>query len=331
MKRKLLIGIFIALLLFVGCSAWENAYEQAGAVSLKVVSIDGPSALSLIKAMAPEIKPSPKLGDTVRYTFMRDEEALYSELLKDDVDIAIVPTDLAMKLFEAGESYKLAAIITEGYLYVLGNEDSAITLADLEGKKVRVLNEFSAADIIFKALLNHQRLEPGKDLKLSYISGGEALIEDATGEKADYIILPEPWVTAFLHENSNFSIVMDLQSEWSKVYGERLPIPQTCLIVREETITSKNEAWTFFLEDYETSIEWVNAHPDKTAELVERFEIGISEASTEDIISRSHLIFMDTAEIKPAIQRYLNAFTQGSPEGSEGKLPDETFYYLKEQ
>lgn len=57
MKQRLIIGLLIVIFLLSGCSAWENAYEKAGSSSFKVVSMKGPSALSFIKAMEPEIKP----------------------------------------------------------------------------------------------------------------------------------------------------------------------------------------------------------------------------------------------------------------------------------
>lgn len=326
MKRKLLIGIFLAAVLSAGCSLWENAYEQASGVSLNVVSIDGPSALGLVKAMSPEIEPSLALGDTVQYTFLSEKEALYTKLLEEEVDAAVVPTELAFKLFETSESYKFAAITTEGNLYVVGKTGSAVGFSEMEGKEIRILDASSPADVIFKSLLRHHGLDPVKMLTLSYSSGGEALIEDAALGTIDFFVMPEPWVTAFLNENRPFSVVMDLQVEWSKIQGEGMPVPQTCLIVREETITDKNEAWRLFQEDYRSSVEWVNAHPEKAAELVERFEIGISEPFAEEIISRSHLIFLNTTDIKPAIQSYLTAFIQESPEWSEAKFPDEMFY-----
>lgn len=129
MKRSFFIGALIAILLLSGCSAWENAYEQAGSRSFSVVSIKGSSALSLIKAMEPEIKPTVRLGDTVQYTFEEDEDVLYSRLLEGEFDIALVQTEMAAKLYNNGAGYQLAAVITGGWMPDLPSEAIANDLA----------------------------------------------------------------------------------------------------------------------------------------------------------------------------------------------------------
>lgn len=115
----MIIGLLIVILLLSGCSAWENAYTQAGSSNFKVASIKNPSALGFIKAMEPGIEPSVRLGDTVQYTFKGDEADLYARLLEGEFDIAVVPTEMAAKLYNNDAGYKLAAINTGGYLYLL--------------------------------------------------------------------------------------------------------------------------------------------------------------------------------------------------------------------
>lgn len=128
MKLKATIGLLVLLLISGGCSAWENAYEQAGSASFSVVSIKGPSALSLIKAMEPEIKPTVRLGDTVQYTFEEDEDVLYTRLMEGEFDIALVPTEMASKLYNNGAEYQLAAVIAGGWMPDLPSEGTAYDL-----------------------------------------------------------------------------------------------------------------------------------------------------------------------------------------------------------
>lgn len=115
MKLKAAIGLLILLIILGGCSSWEKAYEQAS-FSFSVVSIKGPCALSLIKAMEPEIKPPVRLGDTVQYTFEEDEDVLYNRLLEGEFDIALVPTEMAAKLYNNDAGYQMVAVITGGWM-----------------------------------------------------------------------------------------------------------------------------------------------------------------------------------------------------------------------
>ncbi len=129
MKRSFFIGVLVAVLLLSGCGWWGNAYEQAGSASFSVVSIKGPSALSLIKAMEPEIKPTVRLGDTVQCTFEEDENVLYTQLLEGEFDIALVPTEMSSKLYNNSAGYQLAAVITSGWMPDLPNEGIAYDFA----------------------------------------------------------------------------------------------------------------------------------------------------------------------------------------------------------
>lgn len=122
MKLKASIGLLILLMILGGCSAWENAYEQAGATSFKAISMKGPNALSLIKAMEPAIEPAVRLGDTVQYTFEEDEDVLYNRVLEGEFDIALVPAEMAAKLYNNDAGYQMAAVITGAWMPDLPSE-----------------------------------------------------------------------------------------------------------------------------------------------------------------------------------------------------------------
>jgi NitT/TauT family transport system substrate-binding protein len=68
---------------------------------------------------------------------------------------------------------------------------------------------------------------------------------------------------------------MDIQAEWTNVDGTAIPLPQTCLIVKNEIVSQKMKAWNLFIEDYMDSIKWVNSNSNKTNELLDHHEVGI--------------------------------------------------------
>ena len=329
MKKGFLIGLLIVILLLTGCSAWENAYEQAGSSSFKVVSIKGSSALSLIKAMEPEIKPIVRLGDTVQYTFEEDEDVLYNRLLEGEFDIAIVPTEMAAKLYNDGSGYQLAAVNTGGYLYLLANDNTTTNFSNLLGKTVKVVGKGSTSDVVLRYLLLQNGIDSSKDLTLDYTSSAEELEQEAMNGKVDLMVLSEPWVSELLSKNSSFNIYLDIQDEWSRVNGTVTPLPQTCLIVKKEIVSQKTETWKLFLKDYMDSIIWINSNQDKTAELLDNHEVGIPKESAKKVISRSNLEYLDALSAKSAVDKYLNIFLELSPESIGGKLPGTDFYIEK--
>lgn len=115
-KKSWIRGALVLLLMItsVGCGAWNNAYEEAASPSFGVASIQGPGALSLLKAMAPELPPEVRLGDTVVYTFFEDEAQLFAQLQEKKAEIALIPTAMFSKLEQENLDYALAAVSTDG-------------------------------------------------------------------------------------------------------------------------------------------------------------------------------------------------------------------------
>lgn len=285
--------------------------------------------MSLIKAMEPEIKPIVRLGDTVQYTFEEDEDVLYNRLLEGEFDIAIVPTEMAAKLYNDGSGYQLAAVNTGGYLYLLANDNTTTNFSNLLGKTVKVVGKGSTSDVVLRYLLLQNGIDSSKDLTLDYTSSAEELEQEAMNGKVDLMVLSEPWVSELLSKNSSFNIYLDIQDEWSRVNGTVTPLPQTCLIVKKEIVSQKTETWKLFLKDYMDSIIWINSNQDKTAELLDNHEVGIPKESAKKVISRSNLEYLDALSAKSAVDKYLNIFLELSPESIGGKLPGTDFYIEK--
>lgn len=331
MKLRLITGLLIVLLLLGGCNAWENAYKQAASPTFKVASIKGPSALGFIKAMRPDIKPSVRLGDTVKYTFEEEEDKLYAQLLEGEIDIAVVPTDMAARLYNNGARYQLTAINTGGYLYVLANNKTISSFSDLKGKIVQIPEKGSASDVIFRYLLVQNGVDPDKDLTLEYTASIEEQVQNALNETSKVMVLPEPWVSKILNENGNFKIVLDIQAAWARIKGSKTPLPQTCLIVKNGVAAQKPEEWSLFLDDYKDSIDWVNSKPGKTAKLLAGHDVGVPEEIAEEVISRSYLVYIDASRAKSETEKYLKIFLEISPELIGSKVPDMNFYYQKQK
>jgi ABC-type nitrate/sulfonate/bicarbonate transport systems, periplasmic components len=323
MKQRLMIGLLFLILLLGGCNAWDKAYEQAGSASFTVASISGPAALGFVKAMEPSIDPQVRLGDTVQYSFEEDEEAIYAQLLEGKTDMAVVPTEIAAKLYREGAGYQLAAVNTGGYLYLLSADESISAVSDLRGKAITIIGEQSAADIVFRELLTQAGIDPANDLTLTYAASAETVMENV--ENSDLIVLAEPWVTDLLDENSDFSIALDIQEEWMRINEDEMPLPLTCLIVKKEIPVDRAEEWDLFVADYQDSIEWINSNPAKTAELLDDHEVGITKGQAEGVISRSNLDYLDATGVKPAVEKYLSLFLE-----AEASLPDAAFYLTEE-
>lgn len=194
---------------------------------------------------------------------------------------------------------------------------------------IAITGEKSDADIVFRYLLLQNQIDPSKDVTLQYTATIEELINDAMNGNVDYLLLPEPWVSDLLSKNIGYSIVLNIQDEWSRVNGTATPLPQTCLIVNEDIATQKAEAWGLFLLDYMDSIYLVNSNQAKTAELLDNHKVGITADLAQEVIQRSNLEYFDAEATGFAVDKYLNMFFELSPESIGGKMPGTDFYIEK--
>ncbi len=332
MKRNLLVWLILALFMLsvTGCSsAQKESTEKTApaAVNFKVAVLRGPTAVGMIKMMDAQ----PTLGDNVKaeYVIEQTPDTLSAKLLTGEIDIATIPTNLAAKLYNKGVAYQLAAMNTWGVMYVVTNGAAINSWADLKGKQIDSSSQGSAADIVFRYLLNKNGINPDKDATLKYIASPVEQAQLSITGSSKISVLPEPWVSTVLSKNQDTKVALDLQKEWTRLNGAEVPFAQTCLVVKADFASQNPEVMTKFLEEYANSIDWVNKNPAEAGELIKKQDIGIPADVAAAAIPRCNLRYMSAIEAKPSVEKFLQILLDFSPDSIGGKLPDAKFYYQK--
>lgn len=329
MNRKVITALIIGLLTVSlgGCNWWNNAYEEAAGASFKVNVLKNPTALSMVKMMEPTIEPVLKMGDSVYYQIEQNSDELYTKLQAGEIEIATIPTEMAAKLYNDGAKYQIAAINTGGFIYVLAEDAAISNWRDLKGQEVSITGKGGTTDLIFRYLLQQNGIDPDKDLTLNYAASLEEQVQSVRDGESEIMVLPEPWGSVALSENEEYKIVLDVQEEWRRINGADAPLPQTSLVIKSELAANNHEAFGLFLEDYATSVAWVNQNPTEAAKFLAKHDIGVPEKLAPSVIPQTNLLFMSAKDAKSAVEKYLQVFLEASPDTIGGKLPDENFYY----
>ncbi|MDE7208758.1 MAG: hypothetical protein K2O31_02635, partial [Clostridia bacterium] len=131
MKSKKIIIIALVILLsitvFAACKPTSEAHYT-------LVVPDGAPALAVANL------PSHIVADNVSHKIERkvvSASNINTEAVKDDVEIAIVPANIAARIFNANGGYKMLAVVTNGNLYMTSSISCEVgTLQDLKGKMV---------------------------------------------------------------------------------------------------------------------------------------------------------------------------------------------------
>ncbi len=323
MKKFLVLLLSIILVLsVVACSKPEEAKKE----ETKVLNVMAPAGTPTISMLYMMEKNKEIDGVKVNYQVIKATDVLAGKIISGDVDFAVVPTNLAIKLYNKGAKYKFVGNSVWGILYIVSNEDIK-SVADLKGKEVNMIGRGLTPDIVFRKILKDNSLEPDKDVKLNYVSGSEELAKTYITKKSNLSLMPEPMLTKVLIKRKDSKVVLDLQKEWAKNNKSKLGIPQACLIVKEETAKKHPELVKKFVEAYSAGISKYNENPKEVASYSKAEVTMLKPMIVEKVQPRVNLNFRNAKESKESLIEYFTILMNFYKKSIGGKLPDEKFFY----
>lgn len=170
-------------------------------VEMKIYALNGTTALGMADMIC-DVKDE-KADMNYNISLHASAESITGAIVKGECAIAALPTNVAVKLFNASEGkLQLLALNTLGVLYLLQDADQSITsLDDLKGKTIYLPGAGSNPEYITAALLTAAGLKIGVDVTLDTTTYNtpDALQTAFSTGKAPLAILPEPKVTVALN------------------------------------------------------------------------------------------------------------------------------------
>jgi NitT/TauT family transport system substrate-binding protein len=331
--KKIFWVILMVLLLLQGCTAEKPAesVEEPEAeevsyepITLRVGSIKGPSGVGMVKIM----EDNPVLGENVtsQYEIVGSPDILVAKVLKDETDIAVLPTNVAAMLYNKGVDYQLVGINTWGVLYLVENGETVSSWDDIKGKTVTLFAKGSSPDVVFRYLMAENGLTE-EDVNLEYMASHIELSQMMIAGEKTIGLLPEPMVTMVQMKNSDLKVAINLQESWEDAAG--MEFPQGCLVARKDLIEERPEVIEAFLDEYNASCVWVNDNLEEAGALVEKYEIGMTVPMAVKAIPKSNIRLGKSYDVKETVEKYLDILYAFSPQEIGGKVPDEEFYYIK--
>lgn len=297
-------------------------------LNLKIGAVFGVSTLSMIKLF----KEKPSLGENVTTTYQTivSPDQVAAKTISGELDMVMVASNLGAKLYNKGVPYTMAGAMVWGNLYVVSNENIK-GWDDLKGREIFMHARGLTPDYVFQHLLRANGIDPQKDVKLTYLTGGpQALAMSFIGGKSAVSIMPEPMLAKVQLKKKNTHIVIDVQQEWQIATGsQQKGFPQGALIIKNELIQSHPEVVNAFLHEYENSISWMNANPEIAGQYAESMNIGMKAEEAEMGIPGCNLRYVDAVHAKQELTTLFTILKQYNPKAVGGKVPDEGLYYQR--
>lgn len=293
---------------------------------LKVGTITGPTGIAMAKLIDDSY-----LGENVKVAFDMESNAtlMPAKLLKKELDIAFVPTNMASIIYNKSQG-QVVLLSTNiwGLLSVVTTDPKIKTWNDLKGKQVDIFGQGATPEIAFKALAEANGLDPKKDLsyKMSYDTPATLVAAMASGNtKNGVAVLAEPFTSLLLQKNKNAKILFDVQTEWKKGYG--LGFPMSSLVVRKQFLEEHPEVVDNFIREFANNLAFANGNPAEIGKLVEKMpELPFTASVVADSIPRSDYQYQSATSAKAAVSKYLKALYDFDPQTVGGKLPADDFY-----
>ena len=300
--------------------------QQADGTLIRVASLKGPTSLGLLFLMDKADKG--ETTNTYEFQMATGADEILPLMVKGDLDIALVPANVASILYHKTEGgVEVIDINTLGVLYMVSGEDGLADFTDLKGKTIYLTGKGTTPDYVLQYLLTANGMSVD-DVTLEYKSEATEVASVLAEDPTAIGLLPQPFVTAACMQNDVLKVIFDLNEEWNKVQGEDGSSMVTGVtVVRKQFLEENEAAVKSFMEDHKASAEAINADPTTGATLAVEAQIVAKEPIAQKAIPNCNITYMDKADMKQALSGYLEVLFGQDPQSIGGGLPESDFYY----
>jgi NitT/TauT family transport system substrate-binding protein len=333
MNRMICISMFCVLFTLPLLASGKNDIPQptlaVKPAIVNVSAIQGPSAVP----MAYLFENHPQLGGVEsNFEVSASPDILLPRMIKGEIDIGILPINIAAKVYNTNNGMiLLAAIVNEGMVNLVTKDEAINSFVSLKGKRLYVAGQGATPDYLTRYLLSVNGISVGEgdeavtlDFSIPTAEIAPALISG----RIDYAVVPEPFATVITSNNPIFRRAIDYQKEFAIAQNDPAAVyPVASLVVRAEFARHYPETLKLFLNAMENAIVWTNANPSEAGVLVQKHTLGLQPSIVTRSIPTSAFVYSSAEKARPSVERLLRIFLQHDQSSVGGKIPDDGFYF----
>ena len=295
MSKKSIIAssiaaIFVCMLLILSACQKDNA-------TIKIESLNGPTSIGLQEMSE----------NGYEFSKVNQPDAIVSDIAADKVDIALLPANLAVALYnKTNGGIKVIDINAKNVLKLIGQDES---ISDVKGKTFYSAGKGTVVEANIQIWLQSMGLSEA-DIKHEFKSDANEVIASLLQNPNALGVVNEPIasnaITKYpnLHINNNFNGVI------KEAYGENASPITGVTIVRTKFLEEHKSLVDRFLKDHKASAEKCLKDSE--------------EARNCDIDCITGM------EMKEKLQVSTKIIFEINPKLFGGKLPNDDFFYINE-
>ncbi len=302
-----------------------EALDYDGTV-IRVGSLKGPTTMGLVNLMKASEEETSQ--GTYTFTMASDPSEIVASVASGDLDIAMVPANLAATLYNKTEGgVSVIDINTLGVLYGVTADESISSIADLAGKTVLTTGQGATPEYALNYLLAANGID---DCTLEFHSEATEIAALLQEDPMKIAVLPQPFVTVAEAQNESLQTVFSLTDAWDEVTGNGSRFLTGATIVRNAYLEEHPDAVAVFMEEHAQSAEKAVSDVEGTAALVAEYGIIEKAPIAQKALPYCNIVCITGTEMQEALSGYLEVLYEADPSSVGGKLPADDFYMVEQ-
>lgn len=320
---KKIASLLLVLVMLLSALTACGKKEETPAAPTRIAGMTGPTSIGMVKMIA-DTKESTADG-SYEFTIAGTADEITPKLIKNELDIAAVPANVAAKLYHKTEGgIKLIAINNLGVLYVVDKNMGIESVEDLRGKTIYATGKGSTPEYTLKYILSENGIDPEADVTIEFKTEPTEVVALLKNSDSGVAMLPMPFVIAAKSQVEGLEIALDLGEEWKKIDDSETVTG--VIIARSEFIENNPKAVKEFLDEYKKSCEFVNTNVEEAATMVE--EAGLFKAAiAKQAIPYCNVTGTTGDDMVSTVKGYFEVLLATDPTSIGGSLPADDFYY----
>lgn len=327
MKKQIVALFALAAMLLSGCTQPQKGDADAGAVTAgyddrvvtRVASLKGPTSMGLADLMT---------SDNTHYSFSIHASAdeIVPLIVKGDVDIALVPANLAATLYQKTDgNIEVLNVNTLGVLEVVTPIDTEMQdLSAMKGKTIYMTGKGTTPESSLRYLAEKNNIK-WEDMQIEFKTEPTEVVSALKADPDAFAVLPQPFATVATQQMRDKHIALSLGEEWNRVTQGQSQLVTGVTIARKPFVQECPGVVLQFAQDAADSVQFVNENVEAASQEVDT--LGIVKAPVAKLaIPRCNLVSLTGEEMKTALSGYLETLYQYDPNLVGGQLPDDSFY-----
>lgn len=303
----------LGVTMFCGCKKEDD-------VTIRIGSLSGPTTIGIINMM----NDTMDTNNSYDFTIATQPDEIAASLNAGDLDIALIPANLASILYNRTEGgIQVIDINTYGVLYCITTDPSITSVSDLSGKTVITTGQGATPEYAMNYLLEQYGVT---DCTLDFKAEGSEVIASLQEDPSQIAVLPQPAATAAMVQIEGMNIAFSLDEAWSDVSDSRLVTGVT--VVRKEFLDQHPDAVTSFIVDHHNSVVLCNTDLETTAQLVVDAGIVGALPIAQRAIPLCNIDCVASAQMRTDLEGYLQTLYDANPQSVGGAMPGDDFYHV---